>query len=78
MLQSEYDLAVQKYWKNKGKKNAKQFILWKAVNQKLIFAEKSEKLFWVKGFWHRWVELHETQIFFPPALSGIIVQHFGM
>ena len=38
--------------------------------------KKSEKLFWVGGFWYGSVDLPETQIFFSkPNVSGNLMIH---
>ena len=51
-------------------KRAQSSLFYGKHGQKRIFAEKSEKLFWVEGFLHGSVELHETRIFFSSALYG--------
>ncbi len=57
--------ARQKYTHDeKSHKLAQSSLFYGKHGQKPIFAEKSEKLFGVEGFWHGSVELHETQIFF--------------
>ncbi len=34
-----------------------------------VLLQKSQKIFWVGGFWHGSVGLYETTIFFCPALT---------
>ncbi len=43
-----------------------------------IFTKKLHKVFWVEGFCHGPVELHETRIFFIQALRVLLFIYINM